>query len=645
MTDMNRFLCAPLCAFTMLLPGAAYAQTAGVPGSGGSGDEERIVVTANRAPVRLDQVGQSITVLGEAAIESSQQAGVTELIAQTPGVSFTRNGGRGTSTSVYIRGAETGQTVILYDGVRIHDPSTTDGGASLTDVTTGNIGRIEILRGAQSTLYGSQAIGGVINIISKIPDEPFEADLQVEAGELDSYLVRGGAGGRSGGLTWRAGAGYETTGGVSAYSPGTERDGYENISLNGRINYEFAENLSLDLRAYYSDGEADFDSFNADGLNRALTESLIGYAGFNFELFGAVKNRVAYTRTDITRRNFDDSPAAAVPLTFDAEGSTDRLEYQGTVDFADRWMAVFGVDYAENEMSTASPSSFNPNPTPVVGRDDTLGIYAQLQVEPLDGLTLTGGLRQEEHSTFGGNTAGSASIAYTPNMGDTVLRASWAEGFKAPGLYQLYSEYGNPALAPEMADSWDIGIEQHLFDVLSLSAVYFNRESENLINFAYCSGAASHPLCADGRFGYYENVDLADAQGIELGAGLNLGAFSASANYTWLDAVNASPGNPNEGAHLARRPSNTFNATASYTWPFGLVTAGTLRVVGHSFNDAANAQRLDGYTLVDFRVSYPVTEQIELYARVENAFDANYETIANYGTLPRMFYGGARLRF
>src|SRR5690606_10357561 len=134
---------------------------------------------------------------------------------------------------------------------------------------------------------------------------------------------------------------------------------------------------------------------------------------------------------------------------------------------------------AENEMSTASPSSFNPNPTPVVGRDDTLGIYAQLQVEPLDGLTLTGGLRQEEHSTFGGNTAGSASIAYTPNMGDTVLRASWAEGFKAPGLYQLYSEYGNPALAPEMADSWDIGIEQHLFDVLSLSAVYFNRESEN----------------------------------------------------------------------------------------------------------------------------------------------------------------------
>ncbi|AKH42869.1 vitamin B12 transporter [Altererythrobacter atlanticus] len=646
MTLHKAILIAPLCAFSMLMPGLAHAQSGETSKADEVAHDEFIVVTANRTPVRLDQVGQSVTVLTESAIEQSQQIGVTEILAQTPGVQFSRNGGRGATTSVYIRGAETGQTVILYDGVRIHDPSTTDGGASLTDVMTGDIGRIEVLRGAQSTLYGSQAIGGVINIISKTPDEPFEGSVQAEAGEQGSYLLRGGAGGKNGGLTWRVGAGYTTTDGVSAYSPGTERDGYENVSVNGRLSYEFSDNVSVDLRSYYSDGEAEFDSFNADGLNRGETETWTGYAGLNFQVFEMLENRVAYTRTDISRTNFDGSDArAAQPVTFDATGSTDRLEYQGTIDVSDSWMAVFGVDYAENEMRTASPSLATPSPVPLTARDDTLGIYGQLQFEPVDGLTLTGGLRQEDHSAFGGSTVGSASLAYTPNDGVTVVRASWGEGFKAPSLYQLYSEYGNPGLAPEQAESWDVGIEQWLFHAVSLSAVYFQRDSDDLINFAYCSATPDNPLCSDGRFGYYENVDRADTEGVELGTSIYLGAFQASANYTWLDAVNSSPGDFNKGNRLARRPENTFNATASYTLPFGLTAGATMRIVGDSFNDAGNTQVVESYTLVDFRLSYPVNEKLEVYARVENAFDERYETVSDYGTLPQLFYGGVRLRF
>ncbi len=634
---------APLCALTMLIPSVVQAQS----GKAETSDHKAIlVVTANRAPVRIDQVGQSVTVLSEAQIEQSQQVGVTELLAQTPGVQFARNGGRGTTTSVYIRGAETGQTVILYDGVRINDPSTTDSGASLTDVMTGNIGRIEVLRGAQSTLYGSQAIGGVINIISREPDAPLEGNVQAEAGEMNSYLLRGGLGGKQDGLTWRVGAGYTTTDGISAFSAGTEKDGYENISLNGRLSYEFSENVSVDLRSYYSNGDVDFDSYNGDALSRGKTDTWTGYAGLNFRILDALDNRVAYTRTDISRTNLDESEASlAQPVTFDASGSTDRLEYQGTVDVSDKWMVVFGADYAENSMSTASPSLTMPNPTPLVGQDDTLGIYGQLQVHPFEGLTLTGGLRQEEHSTFGGSTVGSASLAYSPNDGVTVLRASWAEGFKAPSLYQLYSAYGNTELSPEQAESWDIGVEQWLFHKIALTATYFQRDSEDLINFAYCSGTASHPLCEDGRFGYYENVDRAETEGLELGASVRLGSFNASANYTWLNALNASAGTANDGKRLARRPENTFNASLDYTLPFGLTLGGSVRVVGESFNNASNSQIVGDYTLVDIRLSYPVNDKIEIYGRVENAFDERYETISDYGTLPRVFYGGARLRF
>ena len=625
---------APLCAFTLLLPAIAHAQAITDTNEPLDENDERIVVTANRTPVSLDQVGQSVTVLTEAQIEASQQIGVTELIAQTPGVQFRRNGGPGTTTSVFIRGADSGQTLILYDGVRLHDPSTTDGGATLTDVMTSGVGRIEILRGTQSVLYGSQAIGGVINIISKAPTEPFEAEFQAEAGELDSYLLRGGVGGKSGALTWRAGAGYSTSDGVSASSLGTDPDGYENLSLNGRINYAFSDDVSLDLRSYYSDTDVETDSFNGDADNRALSDSWLTYAGLNFRLFDRLSNRVSYGRTEINRSSRDETDPAKPVLTSDATGRGDRFEYQGTFDISEGNLVVFGAEYAENFFSGASTSARR--------EDNTLGFYGQATLEPLDGLTFSAGLRHEDHSDYGGSTVSAFSLAYTPNEGDTILRASYSEGYKAPGLYQLFSElYGNQDLMPEESQSWEVGGEQMFGDLLRVSAVYFYRETENLVSFAPCSVDPTRNPCS---FGFYINEGKVDAEGVELGAGLDLGAFSLSGNYSYLDATYATPGDVNFGNQLARRAKDTFNATASYTASFGLNLATTVTVAGDHFNDAANSQVVPGYTTVGLRASYPITDQIEVYGRVENLFDEDYETILDYGTLPQMFYGGVRVR-
>ncbi|MEN7538484.1 TonB-dependent receptor plug domain-containing protein [Aurantiacibacter flavus] len=630
---------APLCAIGLMLPAIAHAQTTTGINEAADKNDERIVVTANRTPVSLDQVGQSVTVLTEAQIEASQQIGVTELIAQTPGVQFRRNGGRGTATSVYIRGADSGQTLILYDGVHLHDPSTTDGGASLTDVTTGGIGRIEILRGTQSVLYGSQAIGGVINIISKAPSKPFEAQFQAEAGELDSYLMNVGVGGKSGGLTWTTGGNYSTSDGVSAYATGTERDGYENVSLNGRVNYAFSDDVSLDLRTFYSDGDVEYDAFNGDAANRGLSESWLGYAGFNFTLFDRLANRISYGRTQISRVNLSEADPINPVETFDASGRSDRFEYQGTFDISEGNFVVFGVEYAENAFDSSSAA--------VTVGDDTLGFYGNITVEPIEGLTLTGGVRHEDHSNFGGATVGAASVAYTPNGGNTVLRASYSEGFKAPGLFQLYAAgYGTPDLQPEEAKSWEVGGEHFFGDMFRVSAVYFNRETENLVAYVSCVAIPDNPRCSSdpSLFGIYQNQGQVDAEGLELGAGLDLGGFSLSTNYTYLDAKVATPGDPNIGKQLVRRAKDTFNTTASYTAPSGLSLASTVTFVGDHFNNAANTQVVPGYTTVDLRASYPITDMVEIYARVENLFDEEYQTILNYGSPPQMVYGGVRVR-
>lgn len=596
--------------------------------------ETRVVVTANRTEVALERVGQSVTVIDQKAIENSQTVGVGELVARTPGVQLRRQGGPGTATSVFIRGADSGQSLVLYDGVRLHDPSLTDGGASLADVTTLGLSRIEILRGTQSVLYGSQAIGGVVNIVTAQPTEPFEAHVRAEAGELGSYLLRGGAGGTDGALSWSAGAGFSTTDGVSASSLGTERDGYDNLSLNGRLSYAVSDAVSLDLRSFYSDGDAQFDAFNGDAANRSLTQSWLSYAGLTFQPLAGLETRFSYGRTQIERANLDESDPASPLETFAAEGRSDRFEFQGTYQASEWTMLVFGAEYAENEFIDSFAARAEG--------DHTLGLYANLTAEPVTGLTLTGGVRHEDHSNFGGATVGAAAIAYTPNDGATILRASYSEGFKAPGLYQLFADlYGSPDLQPEEAKSWEVGGEHSFGEVLSFSAVYFSRDTDNLVAFVPCSADPSRSPCV---FGFYANDGRVEAQGVELGAQLSVGAITLSGNYSFLDADYATPGDANFGNQLARRAQDTFNARASYTAPSGLMLSASLSVVGDSFNDAANTQFLKGSTLVDLRASYPLSDAIELYARVENLFDEQYEMVLDYGTMPRMIFGGVRVR-
>lgn len=652
---MNRTAFATLAAASLLAAAPAFAaealdQQAAAPDVAGRAAAvavEDVVVTANRTAQPVERVGASVAVLTQAAIEARQTPAVAELLAQTPGVNYTRNGGIGAASSLHIRGAEGHHAVVLIDGVKLNDPSSTQGGFNFGNLLKGDTARIEVLRGAQSTLWGSQAIGGVVNIVTHEPTEALQGSLDAEAGARGTTYVRGGIGGANERLSWRLAASRYATDGFSAYATGTEDDGYANTGLSGRLNLKLTDAVSLDLRSVWSSGRADFDAWNGDSRDYGKTDELVAYAGLNVDLLdGRFRNRIAYGTTDTDRRNFNPDNKVQT-LTFDAEGQNRRWEYQGAFAVTETMNTTFGLEHEKSEMKSRSPADWDPNPAFGRGEAELNSAYAQAQWTAAPGLTLTGGLRYDDHAQYGDHLLGQVAAAWALNDGDTVLRAGWGQGFRAPGLYELYSEYGNLTLQPEEFDSWEMGVEQRLFDRAVVSATYFNRRADNEIRYQGCATPSTDPLCTvngAGRWGYYTNVQQTEAQGVELAGRIDVTErLALSANYTWTDARNAS--GADDGKRLTRRPEHMGNLAADYAWASGLKTGASVRYVGETFDNPANTAKVDAHALVDLRASYPIDDHLEVYGRIENAFDEDYQTVRNYGTAGRGVFGGVRVRF
>lgn len=602
-------------------------------------DGEAIVVTATRAEKPLSEIGQSISVITQDDIETRQAVAVVDLLRNVPGVTFTRNGGIGSTTNINIRGAESDHTVALIDGVKLNDPSAPGGGFSFADLLTGNIARIEVVRGSQSVLWGSQAIGGVVNMITRDPTEELAVNAHAEYGYRDTVQTVGNLSGKFGPVAASVGAGYFRTDGISTLNEdrgGTEKDGYRNFSANGKVVVTLTDAISLDLRGWYSDARNDFDAvfIPADSSEYGKTKEFVGYSGLNLALFdGRLRNRFAFAYTNVKRDNFD--PEGFLFQTFDAKGENERFEYQGILDLSEGVDATFG---AETETSRFATSSYGGPVSRARAQIDS--VYGQLSVTPITGFTATGGLRYDDHNTFGGETTFAANAVYSPNDGATTIRASYGEGFKAPSLFQLMSEYGNDGLQPETSKSWDAGITQRLLGgAIEVGATWFHRDTNNLIDFVSCPVQTG--ICENRPFGTYDNVRRARAEGVELSMVLKpVEPLDLSANYTWLDTENR-----DTGLDLARRPRQSVNASIDYRWPFGLQTGATITHVDSSFDNASNSRKLEGYVLVDVRASLPVTEKIELYGRIENLFDERYETIFRYGQPGRAAYAGVRLSY
>ncbi|MBN8808701.1 MAG: TonB-dependent receptor [Sphingomonas sp.] len=625
-------------AFAALISATASAQTA--PASDDRDtqptlpiiiDDPRvgdIVVVASGVEQAPETVGQAVTVIDRATIERRQTVALSDLLATTPGVTVTRNGGLGAFTAVRIRGAEGEQTLTLIDGVRVNDPSSPGGGFDFANLLAGSIDRVEVLRGPNSVPWGSQAIGGVVNVVTAQPTDRLSARGNVEYGSFNSAFANAGVSGTSGIVSGALNAGYLKTDGISAAASGTEPDGYRQYGATGRIGVALADNVSLDLRGYYADSRVDLDGFPppsyalADTSDYAKTRELYGYAGLNATFAdGRFHNRVAVTVADIHRDNFA-SPAAAAPSFF-GRGRSERYTYQGDVRVVDAVRLVAGAEHEDTHYFDGTLRTSR----------GVTSFYGEAIVTPVADLTLSGGVRHDQDSAYGGHTTFGANAAYTlPTR--TTLRGSYAEGFKAPTLYQLGAAfYGNPNLRPETARSWDAGIEQHLLGrAVTASATWFHRDTTNQIDFDLATFT-------------YANIARTRTQGLEFGLDLRPSdRLTLNASYSFIDAINRAPG-ANFGKQLARRPRQSVSTSIDWRTPLGLSLGATVLAVGDSFDDAGNASRLDGYVVAGVRAELPIGERLALYGRVDNLFDARYQVVRGYGTPGRAAYGGVRVRF
>lgn len=588
---------------------AEYAEAA--PAAPADTADASIVVTATGLPLAISQTGQPISVIGLAEIESVQGPDLARVLQRLPGTTITRNGGLGSFTGVRVRGGASEQLLVLIDGVKVNDVASPAGGFDFGNVTAEQVERIELLRGPNSVVWGSDAMGGVMNLSTRVPDGVVAS---AEYGSRDTWSAMLGGGMRTDRLELGVTGTHVTTDGFSTAIGGTEKDGWRQSAVSGRTRFAVTPELALVGNARWADARLEYDFPPFDTNDVQDTEQKSGRIGVEYAA-GALALRGGYSLADterVYRSDFGDYPI---------DGRARRAELFGRIDVAGPVKLDFGADrewtryrdpYARYTAQTTSGHALLGFVTPF--------------------LAVSAGARVDDHSQFGTEwTLGGNALVRL--AADLAIRASYGEGFKAPTLSQLYDAfYGNLDLRPERSKGYDAGVEKGdrsgaFFAGLSV----FRRDSRDLI-------------VADAPSYVPYNINRARAEGVELELSARpSAAWRTGLVWSYVETEDRTEGSPFEGNDLNRRPRHALTATADWATPIGLELGVDARLVGDSFDDRAETVRLDGYETVDLRAAMPFGP-VELFGRVENLFDTGYATAANYATGGRSAYLGARFR-
>ena len=604
-------------AVCLALPGAAQDSDSG------ENRLEAITVEGSRLNQTEAEIGSSVSIITAEDLEKLDFDFVLDAVASAPGVTINQNGSYGGAASVRIRGASTGQTLVLIDGVPVGDPSLTDGSFNFAFLDTSDIERIEVLKGPQSVLWGSDAIGGVVSVTTKDAEERLGASAFAEYGSFNT--LRGGASVGNANETgdFRLSASGISTDGISKADEANgnnEDDGYDATTLSAKGGLNLTSDTRLEASLLWNDAEADYDSYVfgaqgnvGDGDESTRNKTLSGNITLKAPLFDKrFENLLMIGYSDISRENFINGVSS-----YSADGDRQNYRYQGTFTVDDRNKLSFG---AEHEDTSAD------------GQDSSIdGYFALYEVKPVEALTLTGGIRLDDHDKFGSETTGRIAAAYQPTE-QIVMRASWGQGFKAPSIFQ--STYictfcgltePNADLEPETSEAFDIGIDWTSEDGRASAGItYFDQDTENMIDFSYTAG--------------YDNIALVKSKGVELfGSYEFTNWLGISANYAYIDAEDGN-GNP-----LYRLPENSGDVTVSLDPEGPFSGAVLIRYNGDESN--TDGTTLDGWTRIDLTGGYDLTDRIELYGRIENLFDEDYQQVLGYGTPGLSGSVGIRLRY
>ena len=594
--------------------------------------QENVVVTATRVELPASSIGSSVTVVGREELAARQCTTVVDALRQVPGVDVVQLGGGAGTASTFIRGAKSEQTLILMDGVPLNQASDAGRGADISQIPVENIERIEVLRGPQSTLYGADAIGGVINIITRKGTGPAHGELTAEAGSFNTFKERAEISGGNDKANYSAGLSRQDSQGFSSASEkngNTEKDGYERTEASARMGWTPVSEFEASGLVRYNHSRFDYDgSLNglpADADDQGETDSLLLYGEGKGRLFdGLWRPRVGGSWVSQKR----DDTSSMGDSTFDS--LLQKAEWQNDLYLGKANIATVGFEYQQESAETTYEA------LGYVDRFDRKtarhqSAYAQ-DVLTTGPLTTTAGGRIDSYDSFGSETTWRVAPVYDLAATGTRIKGSYGTGFKAPSLFQLYSVYGSPDLNPETSQGWDAGVEQDILgSVLTVGVTYFDNRFKDMIDYDYSTYT-------------YGNISEAEAHGVETFVTASpVKDLSVRASYTYTETEDKSTGEA-----LLRRPKH--KAALDTTYAFTSKMRGTVGVVyvgdrqDEDFSSFTGVT-LDGYTLVNLYASYDVYKNVTVFGRVENLFDEQYEEVLGYGTAGRAGYGGVKVTF
>lgn len=602
-----------------------------------------VVVTATRLPTPASEVASSVTVITAAQIQQKQERTLPDVLADVPGLNVVQTGGPGGTTQVYMRGANPNEVKVLIDGIDVSDPSSPDGSFDFANVLTSDIARIEVLRGPQSGLYGANAIGGVINIITKTGSGPPKLTGSLEGGSFGTFNQTAGASGSTGRFNYD----FNIAHFHSSDTPVTpvalvptgrpvNTDAYDNTTLSTRLGANLTDNFDVGLVARYVDTSLHFtedDLLGPEALpTQGTTEELFTRGTAHLSLFdGRFDQTLGLAYTGYRNRYFDPNTATILEGNdpSDFHGGRVKLDWQGNINVAPGQILTLG---AEHQLDTIAASA------PVSAQVTNDAGYIQLQSSFGGRLFDTLSLRYDDNGQFGSKATYRFAPAYLIPETGTKFKGTIGTGFNPPSLVQLYENFpafdffANPNLKAETSTGYDAGFEQAVLDRRAqFGATYFHNDIDNLITINDAGTS-------------YENIGKATTYGVE-----SFVAYQPRANLKFrADYTLTIADDDILHQELIRRPKNkaSLNATWQPTPAWSL--SATLLYVGpwiDTNRDGESGIPADGYTLVNLAASYDLGHGVTAFARIDNLLDRHYQDPLGFQRPGLGVFGGLRVAF
>lgn len=603
-----------------------------------------VIVTATRTLTSTKEVASSYTIITSEQMSRYQKASLLEYLRDAEGIEITQQGGKGNIASAFVRGASPAHMLVLIDGIKMNNPSSPDNAYDLSSLLVDYVERVEIVRGPQSTLYGSEAVAGVINVITKKGNLNPSISLLAEGGTNNFYRGNVNAVGNLGNVNYAANFSEYQTDGFSAINSkygNKEKDKSKLTNALLNLGYRLSDNFQIEGGYIFTKSRADLDQSNKFGDDPNYTydyEEHVIRSGLTGNFFdNTLTSKLFFSNSRRFANAIDKEDPAHIGVSSSNYSWGRRYSYglQNSY-FLENNEITFGVE-SENE---SAESSYKSNslwgPYESIFSKRTLtntAFYLQDQLNIEGNFFTSVGIRYDSHDKFGSAFTYRLAPAYLITSTQTKIKASYGTGFKAPSLFYLFDPlFGNPKLNPEKSSGFDFGFEQYLINSdLSFGLTYFSTSFSDMIGF-------------DANFKAV-NVKKAETKGIEFFSDLHFSNIDMKLSYTNLSALDKSPNVPKSEKKLIRRANNKASLNISYS-PINSISVNTLiRFIGEREDvdfSSFPSQRvtMPSYLLVDFALAYKIFDAIKLSMRVENVFDRKYEEVLFYGTSRRAFYFG-----